>query len=127
MFEMPFRRPSVLALILLQEGPDRRLGGESAVIPNREIVFRVCVCVACVRAKLCEGPLSRDFQGYMPSPGARPGSGYFVLHFCPKHGSRGAQKEVQGGSWKGSGGGNGDGSLEPPRAPRILLSRLRAL
>ena len=26
------------------------MGGESASGPNREIVFRVCVCVACVRA-----------------------------------------------------------------------------
>ena len=71
------------------------MGGENEVSPNREIVFRVCVCVACVRAcvraKLCEGPRVKLFRvsGPWPAPertGRKPSIP--TLRMCPRLGPR---------------------------------------
>ena len=85
-------------------------------------MFRVCICVACVRAcvraKLCEGPrveLSRvsGLPLGRETPGTNPGTNPSI-----------ATPEMGPGMGPGGGGAAG-GSRGHPPPPQILLSRLR--
>ena len=76
-------------------------GGKSASDPNREIVFRVCVCVACVRA--CERRRRRcawypGFQGLGPRRRLAQGGCYSPLASARQASQQAIQRSLKGRS-----------------------------